>query len=370
MLTAAKACARLLTTVLILSDETGAIGQTHSPPESQNVTSVAWSPKGGYLLSSGFDGTIRLWQPSTCENGPFVYIDDPHVSQEDQEFDRGVMSIAWSPDGVQFVAGVRDGTLRLYGLETGTSDQPVIKEMAQLKVEGQAGVRTVAFSGDGRMLASAGHDGIVRVWATDNKRSLIREFKGHEPWVETVIFSHDSSMVMSGGADGTIRVWNLTTGEQQHTVNAPGPISTMALSPDGKLLAAGVTRSDQHYSLMLVRTHDMQVQQDVETRSRINGLAFSPDGTDLAVTGWGDSRARVWSVESARPMLTIDAPADGALRGASYSPDGKHLVVGTAVGTPVLIRARTGQVVRQFGKCPKPMPSNCSSFDVSILCQD
>jgi WD40 repeat protein len=100
------------------------------------------------------------------------------VSQEDQEFGRGVMSVAWSPDGVQFVAGVRDGTVRLYGLESGNSDQPVIKEMEQLKVEGQGGVRTVAFSGDGRMLASAGHDGIVRVWATDNKRSLIREFKG------------------------------------------------------------------------------------------------------------------------------------------------------------------------------------------------
>jgi hypothetical protein len=43
--------------------------------------------------------------------------------------------------------------------DSANSDQPIIKEIAQLKVEGQGGVRTVAYSGNGRMLASAGHDG-------------------------------------------------------------------------------------------------------------------------------------------------------------------------------------------------------------------
>jgi hypothetical protein len=117
---------------------------------------------------------------------------------------------------------------------------------------------------------------------------------------------------------------------------------------------------------VLWRTRDWGIEREVETRSRINTLTFSPDGTYIAELGWGDAWARVWSTEYGRPMLTVVTPY--SLRGASYSPDGNYLAVGSE--TPVLIRARTGQVVRQFGKCPKPLPTSSDSLILQEALKD
>jgi WD40 repeat protein len=87
---------------ILLSPVTSTTGQMYFSPNMQDVTSVAWSPGGDHILSTGLDGTIRLWKAETCESGPFIYIDDPRVPEGEDAFRsvrRGVMSVAWSPDG-------------------------------------------------------------------------------------------------------------------------------------------------------------------------------------------------------------------------------------------------------------------------------
>jgi WD40 repeat protein len=327
-----------------------ASGQMVFLPDVQDVTSVAWSPDGNYILSSGFDGTIRLWKSDTCHSGPFIYIDDPRVPEGEDRFRsvrRGVMSVAWSPDGKRFVAGLRDRTVRLYQLEWNHAS--LFQEVAIFTVEGQGGLRTVAYSADGRMVASAGHDGAVRLWEAENMGTMLQEFSGHDDVVEGVIFSPDARIVISAGHDRTIRKWDVTTGRLNSSFQAPGPVSALALSRDGQFVAGGITRSDGKHLAVLWRVDDWQEVQIIEITGRANSMSFSPDGKRLAVALWGGGGG-IWSVETGKASFKLDQGI--GIRGISYSPDGNFIAVGGE--TLFVINAGNGEIVREFGKCQLP----------------
>jgi WD40 repeat protein len=354
----AKITVLVLASSIVFSHGIFASGQLYFLPDVQDVTSVSWSPDGDHILSSGFDGTIRLWKADTCESGPFIYIDDPRVPEGEDAFRslrRGVMSVAWSPDGKRFVAGLRDRTVRLYQLEWEDRLGPSFEEIETFTVEGQGGLRTVAYSADGRMVASAGHDGSVRLWDAKKHGTMIREFKGHSDMVEAVIFSHDAKMLISAGEDGTIKTWDVATGQIKSSLTAPGPISALALSRDGQLVAGAITRPDkQHFNVLVWGVRNWQVAQTIDIPDRGKSLSFNRDGNHVAIAMWGRSEGTVWSIESGKFLFKFLSPLDQGIRGISYSPDGNYIAVGQEPGTPFLINSSTGEIVREFGKCSAP----------------
>jgi WD40 repeat protein len=63
--------------------------------------------------------------------------------------------------------------------------------------------------------------------------------EGHRGWVEHVAFSADGKILASGCREGSIRVWDVTKPEAKTSFQWPtGTLCGVALSPDGKLLAA------------------------------------------------------------------------------------------------------------------------------------
>ena len=63
--------------------------------------------------------------------------------------------LAVSSGGRALAGGSRDGTVRLWNLDT-----------AELTTVGthKGGILSLAFSPDGKLLASAGEDGVIKVW--------------------------------------------------------------------------------------------------------------------------------------------------------------------------------------------------------------
>jgi WD40 repeat protein len=74
-------------------------------------------------------------------------------------------------------------------------------------------VESVAFSSDGQTLASGGRDNAIKLWDVRTGK-LLRNFNGHEGWIQVVAFSPDGKTVLSGSTDRSIRLWNVASGEE------------------------------------------------------------------------------------------------------------------------------------------------------------
>ncbi len=124
-------------------------------------------------------------------------------------------------------------------------------------------------------------------------------------------------------------------------------IPALAFSPDGSLLAV----AGFHEVVLWKANGSEPAGRLVGLSERIESLAFSPDGKKLAVTGGQPSRmgeVQVWDVAKRKLTLSVPVTFD-TVYGASWSPDGTKIAFGCTDNTVRAIDARTGEQVLFLG---------------------
>ena len=119
--------------------------------KSFRLTRVAFSPDS-QTLASLLHETVKLWNVKTGGQEGTLSHTAP------------LWSLAFSPDGTTLATSGQDGAVWLWNLS-------LHENVATL--EGHSGpVATVAFSPDGTILASAGGDATIRLWHAATKKEV------------------------------------------------------------------------------------------------------------------------------------------------------------------------------------------------------
>ncbi|AMV40660.1 DUF1549 domain-containing protein [Planctomyces sp. SH-PL62] len=124
-------------------------------------------------------------------------------------------------------------------------------------------------------------------------------------------------------------------------------VPALAFSPDGSLLAV----AGFHEILLWKSDGSELVARLVGLSERVDSLAFSPDGSRLAATGGDPGRrgeVQVWNVAERKLELSTSVSFD-VVFGASWSPDGTRIAFGCTDNSARAIDAKTGEQVLFMG---------------------
>ncbi|MEW4530175.1 c-type cytochrome domain-containing protein [Maioricimonas sp. JC845] len=243
------------------------------------VHSLAFSPDGNLLASGGYR-VIKLWQRQQnvqqnqlATDVPVVFatvsadatlaaasLDNNQVRVWNLSNGQAVADLAGhtakvngvaiSPDAALLVTASDDKTLKVWDAASGA-------EVATLTTPAE--VKSVTFSADGKLLASGHADNQIRVWnvptaaaapAVGNDETKpneeakpvepVRAITGHGgPVLALAANPAAANEIVSGSQDGTVRIWNLADGKQIFSQGLGGPVESVAISPDGSLIAGG-----------------------------------------------------------------------------------------------------------------------------------
>jgi WD40 repeat protein len=123
-------------------------------------------------------------------------------------------------------------------------------------------------------------------------------------------------------------------------------ISALAYSPDGSILAI----SGYHEVLLHKTDGSGIIARLVGESTRIESLAFSTDGKSLLVGGSAPARfgeIQVWDVAK-REMLKSFKVAYDSIYGVSFSPDAERIAFGCADNTARVVAAKDGKELLKF----------------------
>lgn len=267
-----------------------------------------------------FDQASYPWELQISEDGSLVvttdandgiYIWSPAQRALVRRLERTkyrVASLALSPDQQIIAAGYRDGTIQLWRIADGRVLQTFAAHADR--------VNALAFAPDGQTLASASDDRTARLWRVGSDQPL--QTLDHADSVHHVGFMPDGASLITAHYK-TLRVWDVQRGTVTHTLALPDDAASIAVSPDGKIIATGLYDG----SVRLWRSSQESSQTLVESGDPVDVLAFSPNGRQL-VTSYRDG-ARIWQVADATLLHTM--VLDDHIATARFTP--QHLLLMT-----------------------------------------
>jgi len=358
---------------------------------------LAFSPDGKWLAyHDRSDGQVKLWNLQTQS----VRVG---LSAESNLCE----ALGFSPSSQHLVAGTKRGNTDLITvwdlselekqLEAAGAAQPLVITNCLTLTNHAAWISGICFSADGKVMMTSSADQKIKFWDTATWRE-IASLQGHENAVRALALSPDGQLLASGSSDKTVRLWSTQamssepdyrsypeagpflkaaslravpywsgtkdrfqiwdplTGETSSIQSLPETNAwPRAISPDGRLAALTIDRSDR-YHLVIWNINEQKIvarlgEVDIgasaskgHPRLGDADVVFSANNRWLAVRE-DSGRMLLWDVEQGQKTAEVNRPGDGIISW-NLAADSSRLVTGHFSGLVCVRELPSGKLLQ------------------------
>jgi WD40 repeat protein/serine/threonine protein kinase len=317
------------------------------------ISSLVFWPDGKTLASASGDQTIRLWDLTDISNVPPARVLQGHKLE--------VWKLALLPDNITLVSGSKDGSvlvwdtsamhsrhdyitlpdkidgwcfgpdgrslltanLRAFTRWTGTDFQ----EKAQFKKLGEDVYSSIP-STDGKWIATVSTNNVIQVWDLQHEQheSLFRQFMVPTNFPANVncFIDQDKTLIVTYGGNDDVEEWDIATGKKMRSWQGIRDWYFVRISPNGQFC---VTWRKDDTALLRNLADGNENNLDLNGKTQVSDLSFSPDGKLLAVASMYGF-ARMFDVDTQRELATLHGFLMG-VHSVAFSPDGTRLALGS-----------------------------------------
>ncbi|MTD95107.1 protein kinase [Hyphomicrobium sp. xq] len=286
------------------------------------VTRAAYTADGRRIVTTGADGTMKLWDANYRNLVRTIELDDGPAT-------------ALALNGSRALTGHANGKVVLWDIDRAEKIASVQRN--------EANIWAVAFVGDGDRFATASHDWKVTLWDARQAAAPLQVLDGHENAVQALAYSPQQLLLASGSADKTVRLWSLDTLAMKRAYKGQRDfITSVGFSQNGKLLGAGALDGRiQIWSVLSSR----RLRTLTGHRGRVADVAFAPSGEELASAG-EDGTVRLWDLRRGRILRALTGHIGGATS-VAFSPTGEQIASAGVDGRVRIWAVPPGQLARE-----------------------
>ena len=323
-------------------NDSKAVGPRYSPAQppiytrSPTISSIDFSKDGKLIAVSGFHETLLF----NSENG--------QLQQRLIGLSPRVESISYSPDGKWLAVASGEqavsGELQIWNVQTNQLERSL-----QLGSDTLFGVN---WSPDSTLISFGMSDNTVRAVNLDGEQKLYQ--RAHEDWPRATVFTPDGKHLISASRDMTVKLIEVDTERFVDNITSITPgalrggVQSLARHPlRNEILVGGADGTPKIYRVFRQTARaigdDANLIRQLDTLpGRIFGVAISPDGRYLAAAATLDNQStiKVWSydVDGELPKEIKDIQAK---RVASLNADEKKKLEAYVTAQPKVVATLT-----------------------------
>ena len=259
-----------------------------------NIRDIETSDDGRLALTTGDDGTVRIWNLNGADDLLQTNIGFPATGMAIDPTGQRVAIGGWGTCGVLWDLTAAKSTIALGGCK------------------GIVAPGGMAFSPDGRWVAASSGD-----------------------------YDEDTEAA-------SLLVWDAVTGDIHCDLQGHARRTrTVAFSPDGRTALSGSQGTDDAGDLILWNMEDCSLVRRFATEQDTTGIDFSADGRYAFTSSAFSENATLWDVETGQPVRVFPAPGEVFLD-AAFGPGDETVLAGAISGVIFEWNRETGEELRRF----------------------